>query len=282
MGGYVAAAAAFKVGGALLGRDAKAAQTRANNRISALNAKVGNETRQASNAARAAQGNLARFVQSVNNNRALEAGGNAQEGLLVNYLRSRDAGMVGNFSDDIRSAEQAGHAAASAAMAGVDGNVVDMVNGSTALRDSIVRQSVDEKQNAVAYDVSRRAGTIFSQMVSSMDNSVILDTLDYNVDYGQQGNVPSAFATAFNALLDFAPQAVQALGATQGQPAAKPSAGGVNYNLADYAYSNKVDFRFKDPSVSSEKPSPYELWQGDTKLGDTPQQGGSMYSLWSR
>lgn len=184
--------------GALFGHGATNALTRANNRISALNAKSRNDTRMAQNAAAAAEGNLARFVQSVNNNRALEAGGNAQEALLVNFLRGRDNQGLGSFSENIRVAEAAGHSAAAAAAAGVDGNVVDMVNGSTALRDSIVRQSVEDKQSKEAYDVSRRAGTIMSQMIGGLDASIIMDRLDYNQDFATVTPELSVFSQTLN------------------------------------------------------------------------------------
>lgn len=283
--------------GALFGHRATDAQTRANNRLSAINARTSNATRQASNAAAAAEGNLARFVQSVNNNRALEAGGNAQEALLVNALRGRDAGLAGDFSSDIRRAEQAGHSAAAAAVSGIDGNVVDMVNGSTALRDSIVRQSVDEAQDARAYDVSRRAGNIMSQMVSSLDSSVILDRLDYNVDYATEKPVLSVFSQTLNGFFQgaqwynngAAPDqnsgSKTASTTTQYDGLASRQRSSSQYDLADYAHDNKVDFKFKDPDISSDKPSQYELWGTDASLStssSTEGSGGSMYSLWSR
>jgi hypothetical protein len=110
--------------------------------------------------------------------------------------------MLGqSFSESIRSAEQAGHAAASQASAGVDGDVVDMVNTSTALRDSIVRQSIADNQDAAAYDASRRAGLVMSQMVGSLDQSVILDSLDYNVDVAQRQAKSSVFADVIGGAL---------------------------------------------------------------------------------
>lgn len=151
-----------------------------NNKLSIANADTKNRVRAAGNLAEAAQGNLARFTQSVNNNRALKAGGEAEEALTVNAIRHNDAAMRGDFSDDIRSAEQLGHAAASAAASGVSGSVVDMVNTSTALRDSIVKQGVADDAASESYDVSRRAGNIMSQVVGGLDSSVILDSLDYN------------------------------------------------------------------------------------------------------
>jgi hypothetical protein len=275
--------------GALFGHGATNALTRANNRLSAINASTSNATRQISNEAAAAEGNLNRFVQSVNNNRALEAGGNAQEALIVNYLRGRDGQIAGNFSDDIRSAELAGHSAAAAALSGIDGNVVDMVNGSTALRDSIVRQSVEEHQDQQAYDVSRRAGNIASQMVAGLDNSIILDKLDYNVDYAKilpELSVKSQTMHGFfqgatwynNGAAPDKDSAAKSTTSTEYDGFKTRERSSSRYDLADYAHDNKVDFKFKDPDTRSEKPSEYELWGSDASLNT--QDTGS--SFWSR
>jgi hypothetical protein len=194
----------ISVGGAFgagFGKAATDASINANNQISEVNARTGNKVRQASNAAAAAEGNLNRFVQSVNNNRRLKAGGDAQEALVVNAARMGDSQLAGRFSDSIRDAEQVGHAAASQAVNGVGGSVVDMVNTSTALRDSIVKQSVDDNQNAQSWDISKRAGVIASQMIGGLDSSVILDRLDYNHDVAQHQNKSGFFATVLNGFL---------------------------------------------------------------------------------
>jgi hypothetical protein len=183
---------ASSIGGSLsagLNKRATDALIESNNQISEVNARTGNRLRQAGNAASAAEGNLERFVQSVNNNRRLKAGGDAQEALVVNASRANDAQLAGRFSESIRNAEQVGHAAAAQAMNGMAGSVVDMVNTSTALRDSIVRQSVDDAQSQQNYDTSRRAGIIASQMIGGLDASVILDKLDYNVEVAQHTKI---------------------------------------------------------------------------------------------
>lgn len=292
----------FSIGGGIggyFGNKATNAAIAANNRLSAINAKTGNDLRQASNAAKAAEGNLARFVQSVNNNRTLEAGGNAQEALVVNATRRGDAQLTNSFSVSIREAEQAGHSAAAAAAAGVDGNVVDMVNASTALRDSIVRQSVDERQSAEAYDVSRRAGNIMSQMVSGLDNSVILDSLDYNIDVAQSRPELSSFAAlvrgAFPAALDTSLGSPSYNGGQTGSTKTTTQytgglgtrqQSGSSFDLADYQYANrdKKEFKFGGEGYS-DQPSKYELWGDNTSFsGNTSSSegGGSMYSLFSR
>ena len=185
------------------------ASAKANNRLSQVNADAGNKVRAASNAAEAAEGNLQRFVQSVNNQREMNAAGRALEANTVNSARMSDAATRGGFSDDIRAAEQAGHMAASAAVAGVSGNAVDTVNQATDLRNAIVHQSIEDNADSATYDVSRRAGNIMSQLVGGIDSSVISDHLDYNVNYAQQSPILPWFART---LQGFFPAGTDALG----------------------------------------------------------------------
>lgn len=238
------------------------ASAKGNNLISDTNAQEGNRVKLAENAASAAQGNLARFTQSVNNNRALDAGGRALEALTVNSLRGGDAALRGSFSDDIRSAEAMGHMAASAAVAGAGGNVVDSVNQSTALRDSIVRQSVTDNAGSATYDVSRRAGNIMSQVVGGLDDSIILDHMDYNVQVAQHAPVLGMFART---LQGFFPAGTDALGAFKDAGNTVSSrvssaydtyqdrrTGNATYNQNASPSGNNADFSYNyDPSSTS-------------------------------
>jgi hypothetical protein len=289
----------FNIGGGIggyFGNQATNAAIAANNRLSLLNAKVSNALRQASNAAKSAEGNLQRFVQSVNNNKRLDAGGSALEALVVNGRRRMDANLSGNLSSDIRTAEQAGHAAAAAAAAGIDGNVVDMVNQSTALRDSIVKNSVDKAQSAANYDLSVKAGHVMSQMVSSLDNSVIMDSIDYNVDVAQERPETSSFAAlvrgAFPAALDASLGAPSYNGgktqstdnaaswtAANNRRSANAESAGLsevqyNENYGNEGRNNKATY---NPDYGNEG-------RRDTSLWDTPARSESSdgYNLFSR
>lgn len=152
------------------------------NRVTAANAAAGNKVRGASNQLAAAQGALARWSQSLDNRRKLRAGGNVLEATTVNSLRQQDAGIVSSFSDQIRSAEAIGAAQAAQAAAGVGGDVVDMVNVSTSLRNSIVAQRTQDLQRMGAWDTGRQLGGIMQQMTASLDSSMILEGLDYNTN----------------------------------------------------------------------------------------------------
>ena len=150
------------------------------NRVNAANASASNKVRGASNQLAAAQGALSRWSQSLDNNRKLRAGGNMLEATTVNSLRQQDAGLIGSFSDQIRAAESMGAAQAAQAAAGVGGDVVDMVNVSTSLRNSIVAQRTQDLQKMGAWDTGRQLGGIMQQMTASLDSSMIIEGLDYN------------------------------------------------------------------------------------------------------
>lgn len=277
------------------GNEATRAQADANNRISAVNAESSNKVRVAGNAATAAKNTLDRWIQSVNNNKALDEGGRALEANTVNARRQGDAGMQQDFASSIRSAEQEGHAAAAAAASGIDGSVVDMVNGSTALRDSIVRQSISDARDMQAYDTARRAGIVMSQTINGMDNSIILDNLDYNQNYAQITPKISAWAAATRGA---APYAADALGSSMN---GKDKAGGAEYSPAttqriaarnsdgwrdngSYEKGTRFSWDSADGGTkSTDASSPYQLWDGNASLSINDKSNDrDQYALWSR
>lgn len=195
------------VGGAVAGAYGnKATQNAAanNTRLSALNAETGNRTRQARNVAQAAQSGLQRFVQSLNNQRALKAGGDAQGANEINYRRYKDSLGSQNLSRQVGDSEQAGAAAAAQAAAGIEGSVVDMVNTSTALRSALVNDQLIKQGDMIDYDHARRAGNIAAETIGGLDNSLILDNLDYNVDFAQVAPRISSFAAAVRGAFPYA------------------------------------------------------------------------------
>jgi hypothetical protein len=223
----------------------------ANTRISKVNAESSNKVRQAQNALSASEHGLARFVQSINNNRILDAGGQQLEANVVNYRRTSDQLLTQSFADSIGQAEQAGAAAAAAAQAGIGGGVVDMVDHSTRLRDSIVNEASRVRGEVFASDTSRRAASIMSQTVGGMDQSLILDQMDFNQDYATQYAKPGYGP----AVLDFAINAAKAWAtmgaseATSGSSASAVSGSGFR-TPAQSAAGSAVKFGFNVPAPS--------------------------------
>lgn len=175
-------------------------QVEANNRISAAAAEAGNRVRTATNAFAAARGSLARYMQSVNNNQALEAGGYAMEENLINARRAEDAATKASFEDQIKNAEMLGEQAAGAAFAGVGGEVADTVSISTRLMQQRASLEALRSQDFRTYDAAQRAAAIQTQTVRSLDSSLIFDSIDYSIDVAQRNKAPSVWGQTFFAV----------------------------------------------------------------------------------
>jgi hypothetical protein len=172
------------------------------NEIAQLNAKLGNDLTNASNAAEAAKGNLQRYMQSVNNNRRLTAMGEAESANTVNSLRTADVATTQGFSRDIAAAEQQGSAVARQAAAGLGGDTADQVNRTTALRDSITKQMYTERTGQVASDEVLRAGAIAHTAIGGLDGTIVPPSLNYNRAVAQLQSVPNQFTTQLGAVMN--------------------------------------------------------------------------------
>lgn len=171
-----------------------------NTHLSEVQARTSNSIRMSQNEIVASRNTLARFMQSLNNNKRLKAGGEALDAATTNYLRENDALIHASFGDQIRYMEQAGAAHASQAASGVTGNVADMVNGATALRNSQIQQRFEDANASRASDEQKRAAGIHQQMVDGLDSSVIFDHLDYSQDFSTKYIAPNWLGGALSAL----------------------------------------------------------------------------------
>jgi hypothetical protein len=173
------------------------AVNKAENQIAKANAEASNKVRGGSNKFAAAKGSLQRYMQSLSNNQSLEAGGEALAANLVNARRQEDAALSGSFEDAIRSAEQTGAQAAAAAFAGVSGEVADTVSVATKLGQQRAIESANRFAGYRSYDHGKRSSAIFSQMVRSLDSSLIFDAVDANVDVAQKKAMLNPWAQGF-------------------------------------------------------------------------------------
>lgn len=176
------------------------ALTGANNRVARAQAEGSNRIRTAGNGFAAAKGSLSRYIQSLQNNQALEAGGAALEENLINARRTEDTLAEASFEDQIRDAEQLGSQAAAAAFAGVGGEVADTVSVSTRLMQQRANYEAARSADFRLYDTARRAAAIQTQTVRSLDNSLIFDSLDYTMDIAKQSQAPSVWGSTAAAI----------------------------------------------------------------------------------
>lgn len=158
------------------------ANVNASNTVNAANAYSNNLIRAANNKLGAARGSLARYNQSVNNNRTLENTGLQAEAAVVNYRRARDSEIQDDFETQLRFAEQAGAQAAATALSGLTGGVADVVNGTTALRKARLSQRALTARQQGDFDTQQRQSQILQAGWDSLDSSEITDNIDYSVD----------------------------------------------------------------------------------------------------
>lgn len=201
---------------------ANKATTAANNRISAANERAGNKIRQAENAFSAARTSLAAYTQSVNNNRLLDSGASAYEAEAVNARRQDDAMLNSSLDEQISMAEQAGAASAVAALNGVAGTVVNDVQMSIGIRQSRATRDADMVRGMASWDHTRRASSIAQQMFQSLDQSLILPSLDYNTNVAMINNPGSPSRTAILSALQSGWESFKMMGGGGGGDPGKP------------------------------------------------------------
>lgn len=158
------------------------AQVSANNTVNEANAWASNLVRSANNQLSAARGSLSRYNQSVNNKRTLENTGSNLEVAQMNYRRARDSATQDDFESQIAFAEQAGAQAAAGALSGLSGGVVDIVNGTTALRKARLKQRSDTAMAQGDFDAAQRNKQILQAGWDSLDSSEITDNIDYGTN----------------------------------------------------------------------------------------------------
>lgn len=127
---------------------------------------------------------LQRWRQGVANSRVYEAVAANQDALAINFNRARDARTRSNFATNIRNAEEIGRQQAAAAVSGVTGSVVDVINMTSRLKQNIERQAVLDTEQQVDYDFKRKETAVRLSTMDSLDFSLIFDNT-VQKDYGQ-------------------------------------------------------------------------------------------------
>lgn len=188
--------AGVKAVGAYSSASVQRAVTEQQNRQSAAEARFSNNVRGAGNAFAAARGSLSRYLQSVNNNQTLAAGGEALEANLINARRTEDTLSEASFEDQIRAAEQLGQQSAAAAFVGAGSEVADAVSVSTRLMQQRAALDAERNRDFRIYDTARRAASIQTQTIRGLDTSLIFDSLDYTMDVAQKQKAVNPWQSA--------------------------------------------------------------------------------------
>ena len=150
--------------------------------INEANTYASNLIRASNNKVAAARSSLARYTQSVNNNRVLENLGKTYTTNNVNYRRQRDAATSASVEDQIALAERAGVQAAASAFSGLSGGVADVVKSTTALRASRIQQRKDQALAQMDSDQAQRTGALLQAGWDNLDQTDIVTNIDYGND----------------------------------------------------------------------------------------------------
>lgn len=172
----------MSIAGSLSGAAAEKANVRAQNTVNSAQAAAANLMRGANNELLSKRNSLARYVQNENNRRLMTQTGREAEAALINYRRARDAADTGDFEEQIRFSEQAGEQAAMSGASGLTGGVADIVASTSALRLSRIKQATLTATKQADWDAQRMQGDILMSGLNSLDQSFIVDDLDYSLD----------------------------------------------------------------------------------------------------
>ena len=172
------------------------------NQISRTNARTSNALRDLNNQTlsvvnqrNATLTSLQRWAQDVRNSRVDEAIGRTQEALTVNFNRNRDARTRANFSDNIRQAEEAGRIQASAAVSGVTGSVVDVIDYTRRLKNGIKNNARVAMEGQIVSDEADKEFEARWALEDQKDHSIIFDNpqvLDYRTNTATESSLLSA------------------------------------------------------------------------------------------
>jgi len=190
---------------------AEAANIKAKNTVNSATTIANNLMRGANNELLSKRNALARFVQNENNKRVMTQTGREQEASLINYRRSRDAAASGDFEAQIGFAEQAGAQAAMSGASGLVGGISDIVASTSALRVARIKQYSLQSLGQADWDASQRQRDILASGLGSLDQSFIVDDIDYSLDtHVDQRRGGNAFGDVLRGVASN-PQAAQGL-----------------------------------------------------------------------
>lgn len=164
--------------------------------VNAAQADGANIVRAGQNTLKAAEGSLARYMQSENNKRRLTAAGNQIVAGTQTLMRQRDANVNGSIERQLAESEAAGAYAANVAFSGTGGNAVDMIDLTMRLKNSRQQQAIEKNQGYTDYDTLQQILGIMPQAVQGLDKTSYSDGLDYSK------NLSFTPPTTGNALFD--------------------------------------------------------------------------------
>lgn len=160
-------------------------QDRAGNVLGTARAQAANTIREGKNEERAAQGSLARFMQSENNKRRMNAAGEVFNSAQEELYRTNDFNVDSSVERQLASAEVAGALAANSAFAGAAGGSSDVLALTTSLKAARQRRLQEKREKQITYEQVKQITGIMPQAVASLDMTSFNDGMDRSEDWNQ-------------------------------------------------------------------------------------------------
>lgn len=151
-------------------------------------------TQAAYNEREAATTSLARFAQSVGNQRKMDAMGKALSAQASNISNALDAATVGTFSQRLAAASELGAASVNAAAAGVGGSSVDAYRQTLSINAAVQEQAQQDALKSDVIHATDALGDTVRNSIASLDGDSFAGNFDYTqyLDHVKQKNVVGA------------------------------------------------------------------------------------------
>lgn len=164
--------------------------------VDKANAAAQNLAREGDNEKRAAANALANYTKSINNQRAMRAGGEQIEALGINFARLLDQSTKGNVQAQVAASEELGRLSAQAAWAGVGGSTNEMIERTLRLRQAGQQRERDEQLRQQTYGFQTAQSRALRGMGESLDYRYELAGMDYGVNQAPYRATPDVFSSA--------------------------------------------------------------------------------------
>lgn len=135
--------------------------------------------RTANNELGAAQSSLSNWMRSVNNQRTIDAAGEAYNATGENLSRMWQQSTTGSLQRRVQANEQLGAIQASAAAAGVGGSTVDLINGTLKLRNAMLNAEIEKQEGQATYDQLMQRAGVMDNGYDAWDHSFDSANMDY-------------------------------------------------------------------------------------------------------
>lgn len=155
-------------------------------------------TQKGRNERAAAGSDLARWTQSLSNQRRMKAAGETSKKITENIGRNLDAATTGSFMGRLAASEELGANLVQAAAAGVGGSTIEVYNSTMKLNRLMQEENSDRAVNTDLLEASAARGRTIVDAVEGSDFSANMANLDYSqfVDHKKMSGMSKVLGVA--------------------------------------------------------------------------------------